>query len=219
MDKIQTATLLMLTLMASVVSNVTHATIYDVSSVLSGSNTPGFNASAFHDSSGSNVMAGATLAGINSVISGSYNDSNGFLSVNLGMSNGGSFTLDGFLVFGANDTLTAHSTVNINFDAIAEADGFSDTSIGFMGINRVCCSGAYAPNSLVAGIDSQIMTLWGANFAGNDFNGGYEGSTLGMDLVLDLTRPGLTIIPVPAAVWLFGSGLLGLVGVARRRTV
>ena len=26
-----------------------------------------------------------------------------------------------------------------------------------------------------------------------------------------------TVIPVPAAVWLFGSGLLGLVGVARRR--
>ncbi|MCW9024363.1 MAG: VPLPA-CTERM sorting domain-containing protein [Gammaproteobacteria bacterium] len=24
-------------------------------------------------------------------------------------------------------------------------------------------------------------------------------------------------VPVPAAVWLFGSGLLGLVGVARRR--
>jgi hypothetical protein len=27
-----------------------------------------------------------------------------------------------------------------------------------------------------------------------------------------------TVIPVPAAVWLFGSGLLGLVGVARRRS-
>ena len=27
-----------------------------------------------------------------------------------------------------------------------------------------------------------------------------------------------TVIPVPAAVWLFGSGLLGLVGIARRRT-
>jgi hypothetical protein len=26
-----------------------------------------------------------------------------------------------------------------------------------------------------------------------------------------------TVIPIPAAVWLFGSGLLGLVGVARRR--
>lgn len=28
-----------------------------------------------------------------------------------------------------------------------------------------------------------------------------------------------TVIPVPAAVWLFGSGLLGLVGIARRKTV
>jgi len=25
------------------------------------------------------------------------------------------------------------------------------------------------------------------------------------------------VIPVPAAVWLFGSGLLGLVGIARRK--
>ena len=29
----------------------------------------------------------------------------------------------------------------------------------------------------------------------------------------------MTLVPVPAAVWLFGSGLLGLVGVARRRRV
>ena len=29
---------------------------------------------------------------------------------------------------------------------------------------------------------------------------------------------GLTAVPVPAAAWLFGSGLIGLAGVARRRT-
>jgi hypothetical protein len=28
---------------------------------------------------------------------------------------------------------------------------------------------------------------------------------------------GATVVPVPAAVWLFGSGLLGLIGVARRK--
>jgi len=27
----------------------------------------------------------------------------------------------------------------------------------------------------------------------------------------------VTLIPLPAAVWLFGSGLLGLIGIARRR--
>ena len=26
-----------------------------------------------------------------------------------------------------------------------------------------------------------------------------------------------TVVPVPAAVWLFGSGLIGLIGIARRK--
>jgi len=33
--------------------------------------------------------------------------------------------------------------------------------------------------------------------------------------VYDLHLAG-TVVPVPAAVWLFGSGLLGLIGIARR---
>ena len=34
---------------------------------------------------------------------------------------------------------------------------------------------------------------------------------------LTITGYEAAVVPVPAAVWLFGSGLLGLVGVARRR--
>ena len=37
----------------------------------------------------------------------------------------------------------------------------------------------------------------------------------GAELVIDIAA--VPAIPVPAAVWLFGSGLIGLVGVARRR--
>ena len=33
----------------------------------------------------------------------------------------------------------------------------------------------------------------------------------------DYTKPVISAIPVPAAVWLFGSGLVGLIGIARRK--
>ncbi|MBT8117404.1 MAG: VPLPA-CTERM sorting domain-containing protein, partial [Gammaproteobacteria bacterium] len=39
----------------------------------------------------------------------------------------------------------------------------------------------------------------------------------GLEAGLDNVR--LNPIPVPAALWLFGSGLLGLVGIARRRQI
>ena len=33
------------------------------------------------------------------------------------------------------------------------------------------------------------------------------------------TADGFAVVPVPAAVWLFGTGLIGLVGLARRKRV
>jgi len=77
-------------------------------------------------------------------------------------------------------------------------------------------------NGLVAGIPSNPV---GGSLFINDFD------TLGGSLVVNAIANNWTLsatgtlgynvptIPVPAAVWLFGSGLLGLVGVARRRTV
>ncbi len=43
-----------------------------------------------------------------------------------------------------------------------------------------------------------------------------DGSTVSFTYSFDLL---LTPVPVPAAVWLFGSGLIGLIGVARRKKV
>ena len=64
--------------------------------------------------------------------------------------------------------------------------------------------GAIAP----AGTASVQLTLITGNFGGNPAGGAPR---------FDEAFLEITAVPVPAAVWLFGSGLLGLVGVARRR--
>ena len=46
---------------------------------------------------------------------------------------------------------------------------------------------------------------------------GFQGLVTQWNLQGNISAAGAPEIPVPAAVWLFGSGLLGLVGVARRR--
>lgn len=80
---------------------------------------------------------------------------------------------------------------------------------------------AYSPNS---GIDTvfvwNVSTSGGVtsynsiDWDGDGISGGawVEGFFPGLSLSLNMTHP----VPVPAAVWLFGSGLLGLVGLTRR---
>ncbi|MHB8535825.1 MAG: VPLPA-CTERM sorting domain-containing protein [Sulfuricaulis sp.] len=80
-----------------------------------------------------------------------------------------------------------------------------------------------------------VFSLWGMNaaFAGNMYTGpgGSNSASQVWNLVsVDTAMPdgpfagnkanfnlGPAAVPVPAAVWLFGSGLLGLVGIARRK--
>jgi hypothetical protein len=64
--------------------------------------------------------------------------------------------------------------------------------------------------------------MWDGPFAG--FNANFDVLSLTMTnsnagYSIGPFDPGPQVVPVPAAVWLFGSGLLGLVGVARRKKV
>lgn len=64
------------------------------------------------------------------------------------------------------------------------------------------------------GMDFYVVASMGAT-AKNGYANGWDTLTMDFDNASGLTA--VSAIPVPAAVWLFGSGLLGLVGIARRR--
>lgn len=66
----------------------------------------------------------------------------------------------------------------------------------------------YAPNSITAWYF--VMGNGGQNYNISKTYGLYAWAVQSGDV-------GASVVPIPAAVWLFGSGLIGLIGVARRR--
>jgi len=198
-------------------SGLAQATVYNVLDVLAGSS--GFGASVFHDSSGSNPQTGTVLSNFTgNTVSGTYDDVSGLLNVTIALDGtDGTFDLNGSLVFDASGKLNDNSQLSLAFsDPIsASALHLHDDELGFQP-GYVCCgSSDQDPNSFIASGSNQIMTLWGANYGGGTFTGDY-GPNPPRDLGMDL-RLKLTAVPVPAAAWLFGSGLLGLAGVVRRK--
>lgn len=66
--------------------------------------------------------------------------------------------------------------------------------------------GSFTMNEAVNAGNGWLPT---AGMSGNIITGGFDGVVIGQWQV----EP----VPVPAAVWLFGSGLIGLIGIARRK--
>ncbi len=75
---------------------------------------------------------------------------------------------------------------------------------------------SYVGNASAAGTDSSISKTFslGPGQYSIVFGGNPPAGTPGSSVAYQAT---LTTVPVPAAVWLFGSGLAGLVGLARRK--
>lgn len=196
---------------------VSQATLWQVDSVLQGTDE-GFGFSSLHAANDSTPMSGAILATIDSA-SGTYDDATGEVNFAFGLSSNDTLTLSGILNF-IGGALAQDSVLNysgLNNLAASSPIGFpaDNNQFGFKkDLNCGGCGGADGPNSFVAtGVgDLHYMTLWGADFTNTVFQGNYLGSLIGMDFRLELSP-----VPVPAAVWLFGTALLGLFGFQRRK--
>ena len=98
----------------------------------------------------------------------------------------------------------------------------SDNGIDYIFTGGAVTAGSYI-NTTVSTLSISESFGFASFFADLADGGRIEGGfILAGALSGDLTGSSLTakagpVVPVPAAVWLFGSGLLGLVGVARRK--
>ena len=198
-----------------------HATLWHVDSVLSGTDG-GFGFSSLHKANDNSPMSGNKLVDIASA-SGNYDDTLGDLNLVFGLSNSDSVTLTGNLLFGLNGILNGNSSLAYTGMTHLADSNFGTTngldasgSFGFLG-EDVCCSGNYDPNSFKAvtnGGGLHYLTLWGADYGSGSFLGDYTGSIIGMDFRLELSQ-----VPVPPAIYLFASSLLGLAAWRRRSRV
>ena len=152
----------------------------------------------------SNVPDG-TLIDVNNVVRG-----------NLGVFSGG--TNSQSLFWGANGTT---SIISLSADSGASFDllALDSSSVGNLS-GQLTITGSLA----VGGTTQQILNLNGAlsTYSLSGMTGlssvdiSFDGSAEFPPFDLDNIQ--LSMIPVPAAVWLFGSGLIGLVGWSRRRS-
>jgi hypothetical protein len=160
--------------------------------------TPGAAAYTTADGVASAAPAGDTGLFKNALFLGSPF---GFLAPTVGSAAGTAYGA-GSISFGASDAFSMFFPVlEAQWSGGPFTIGLNSGGITFN------CTGA-ATGNIFCQAEEQIAAL--------DDSLGFAGQYTQWELVGTAT-PFATVIPVPAAVWLFGSGLIGLVGVARRK--
>lgn len=169
---------------------------------------------AMYDPTGAQIDANDAAPGLLADVTGQIDTDAGTFT--LGSTN----TFFGLQWSTANGTLYGEGThtVNVNGDG-ADAPAGSENVTFSVGAGQLGGNIDFAWGA-TSGID--VFLVWdvaGNTYTSTDIDGN---GTLGLGMV-DGPFPGfsanfdMTAVPVPAAVWLFGSGLIGLAGVARRR--
>ena len=110
------------------------------------------------------------------------------------------------------------TTLSLDTDFNRTPDGLTNELEGlafgnFGGLSGPGTIGTLTFQAIAVGDITLSMAVTDNLLAGGDFT---SATTFGPQVVSFGTAD-VSIVPVPAAVWLFGSGLIGLVGVARRK--
>ncbi len=118
------------------------------------------------------------------------------------------------IIFNATDVVSA----NVAFGDAAWTENLLDTfsmTMSFVGSSVTSLNYAFLPTNSPTAAGGIVMNfplrVIGTDItSGQAFEYGYTESTQTVSAA---------VVPIPAAVWLFGSGLLGLVGIARHKKV
>ena len=125
-----------------------------------------------------------------------------------GFINGGSITFDGIILG------VTTSTAYLNQDLSADGAGTSDSYFGLSDILGPYPTGDDPSARGLGSPEDDIFVNLGTNTLVIDSLEIPGGSSAGN---IDGFRVFTAVVPVPAAVWLFASGLIGLTGIANRR--
>ena len=121
---------------------------------------------------------------------------------------GMAFTTSGVSAYTVNAQWASYGTGNFG-----DWDTSSGDALAFFSNPQIGVPVGYTSGTNISG----SATKNGATFASLGFEIGSYVSTLTNGSITDTVTVNVNAVPIPAAAWLFGSGLLGLIGFARRK--
>jgi hypothetical protein len=159
------------------------------------------------------VSASANASTIFAPTDGNVN----FLNTNIDLSSGNTQVA----IFNVGDLGGANNTVVLDNVYSASLAEFSVSGGNYLVSSKANISATAFDNMTLFGTDNFILGL--TNDSGTNWVADIGYTSLGGSLYDvhfadgSLLQVDVQVVPVPAAVWLFGSGLIGLAGIARRK--
>ena len=148
------------------------------------------------------VYAGATATGYNYADHDAWAYSNSSVSMFFTITdNDYDFTFDSNSLYTSNDATISYGLYDYQSGTYLVDNIFSNTI-------------ETASFTETLGLGDYWLYLQGVSYGGYDMDSGYASGNFNASL----TAIAPSAVPVPAAVWLFGSGLVGLAGIARRKS-